>query len=73
MIYKNTTKEILRFKTHEANGTKTSFVLKPNEKVDLYRDNLQIEGLEKVDIKSNKKIQSLDKEKKTNKTKKGDE
>ena len=61
MRYKNTTKEILRFRTHEVNGTKTSFALKPNEQVDLYRENLEIDGLEKVEKKIIKK------------TKKGDE
>lgn len=62
MKYKNTTKEILRFKAHEANGTKTSFALKPNEQVDLYRDNLEIEGLEKIEKKKTE----------DKKTKKGD-
>jgi len=60
--YRNNTKDVLRFRTHELNGVKTNFVLKPKEEVDLYRDNLQIEGLEKVE----KKI-------KIKKTKKGEQ
>ena len=60
MKYKNTTKGILRFKAHEANGVKTSFALQPKEEVELYRNDLEIEGLEKA-------------EKKIKKTKKGDE
>ena len=54
MKYKNITKEVLEFRTHKANGVKTSFALKPNESVDLYRTNLQIEGLEKVEKIENK-------------------
>ena len=63
MKYKNTTTKILRFRAHEPNGVKTSFVLKPNEKVDLYKNNLDITGLEKAEGKS----------KSNKKTKKGDE
>lgn len=47
MKYKNVSKKILIFRTHRVDGVKTSFRLKPNEIVDLYRNNLQIEGLEK--------------------------
>jgi len=54
MRYKNTTKKILEFRTHRIDGVKTSFRLKPNEQVDLYRDNLEIEGLEKIENKTKK-------------------
>ena len=54
MRYKNTTKKILEFRTHRIDGIKWSFRLKPNEEVDLYRDNLEIEGLEKVEKKIKK-------------------
>ena len=54
MKYKNVTKEILRFRAHEINGVKTDFALKPNEEVELYRTDLEIEGLEKK-IKKTKK------------------
>lgn len=50
MKYKNVSKGILKFRAHELNGVKTSFNLKPNEEVNLYFDNLGIEGLEKTTI-----------------------
>ena len=54
MKYKNITKKVLEFRTHRIDGIKTNFVLKPNEEADLYRKNLKIEGLEKVEKKKNK-------------------
>jgi len=54
MKYKNSTKEPLVFRAHRIDGVKTSFKLEPNEQVDLYRDNLDIEGLEKIEKKVKK-------------------
>ena len=48
MKYKNITKKTLKFRAHEPNGVKTSFKLKPGKDIELYFDNLKIEGLEKI-------------------------